>query len=555
MFLFFLILLLGAAPLARAQSETGAVVVGDRVVFSLRTSVGSITPGERAGIVNRRLERILSEPALGPETLEVQETDDGPVIALPELPVVEVTAADARAEGVTPDVLAARWAQALRGTLLDAKPLHRAAKKGQPAHGVSFQPLLLVSALAFVVPLLALRLKRFRVPVVVGEILLGMLIGRSGFGLVSYSATLQFLAEFGFAFLMFLSGLEVDVSLLRPAPKSAGESAAGPKVRGAWKRSPLAIAGLTLALTLALAAGFALALMRLGLLSQPWMMALVLSTTSLGLIVPVLKERKETGTAHGQALLVTALAADFVTMFLITVVAGWVSNGLSFQLFLGLLILVAFAVAVRVGRVLHRLDGLRAVFEELGQATTQLPVRGSLALMLAFVALSEQLGTEVILGAFLAGVLLSVVTGKGSTHVHEKLEALGFGFFIPVFFIMVGARFDLSVLLGSPQGLILAPVLIAGAFAIKIIAALPFRAIVGWRATLASGFLISSRLSLIIAAAEIGQRLGLFSEAVYAALIAVALVSSIAGPLGFGALLPKPADGEEAQAGAVARRP
>ena len=170
-------------------------------------------------------------------------------------------------------------------------------------------------------------------------------------------------------------------------------------------------------------------------------------------------------------------------------------------------------------------------------------MRGSLFLMLVFVAISAQLGTEVILGAFLAGVLLALFTrDEKSSDLRAKLEAMGFGFFIPIFFVMVGARFDLSALTGSSAGLILAPELIVGAFAIKILAALPFRGLVSWRETLAGGFLISSRLSLIIAAAEIGQRLGLFPEAVYAALIAVALVTAVVGPLGFNLLMPR-ADG------------
>jgi Kef-type K+ transport system membrane component KefB len=112
-----------------------------------------------------------------------------------------------------------------------------------------------------------------------------------------------------------------------------------------------------------------------------------------------------------------------------------------------------------------------------------------------------------------------------------------------MFFILVGVRFDLSALTASPQGLVLAPILIGAAFLIKIVAALPFWAMVGCRETLAAGFLLSSRLSLIIAAAEIGLCLGLVGQTLHAAIICVALVTCVGGPLGFNLLLPAATSG------------
>jgi Kef-type K+ transport system membrane component KefB len=524
-----------------AQAKDGVrggavVVVGDRVVFTLRAGVGSITPIERAGIVNARLERALNDPKLVPETLEVSPPTSehaDPLIVVSGLPLISVTPADALAEETTPEELAQRWARTLREALIEIKPLHRPGEH----ESISFVPLLLVSGLAFAVPLLVSRLRRFPIPIVVGEILLGIVIGRSGFDLVRYDSWLQFLAEFGFAYLMFLSGLEVDIDLLRPTHNHDVNGKT--KVAIESNRSPLKLAFVTFALTLALAFGVALALTSSGLIKQPWLMALVLSTTSLGLVVPTLKERGLSGAPFGQAILVAALVADFVTMFLITVVAGWLSSGPTLKLFLGLLLLGAFAVAVRVGTAMKSSSQLAEIFAGVSHATAQISVRGSLFLMLAFVALSSQLGTEVILGAFLAGVLLALFVKDESQSLRHNLEAMGFGFFIPIFFVMVGARFDLSALTGSPQGLILAPLLIVGAIVLKVIACLPFRLVASWRDTLAAGFLMSSRLSLIIAAAEIGQRLGLFPEAVYAALIAVALVTAVVGPLGFQLLSPR----------------
>lgn len=518
---------------AQPVAPAGAVVVEDRVVLALRAPVGSFSAAERAAIVNGRIERVLGSPGLHPAQLEVRATDaDNLLLVTGDFPLLEVTPGDAAAEQSTPAELAERWNRILRERLTEVKPLH---KPHRQEHRISFRPLLVVSLLAFAVPLFVSRLRRFRLPVVVGEILVGILIGRSGLGLVHYDSWLQFLAEFGFAFLMFLSGLEIDFNLLR-AGSTAETTDAG---KHTWRRNPMVLAGVTFGLTLVLALGVSFALSAAGLIRYPWMMMLVLSTTSLGMVVPVLKERGETATRFGQTLLLSALVADFATMLLITLAAGLLSGGTTLRLFLVLLLLGAFAAAVRLGTWAVRSERVLKAVGNLAKGTSQLPVRGSLALMLVFVALSEQLGTEVILGAFLAGVLLSLLLRGGGVELRHKLEAFGFGFFIPVFFIMVGVRFDLRALIARPEGLQLAFWLILGALLIKLGASLPFRWLVSWRETLAGGSLLASRLSLIIAAAEIGLRLGLFSETVHASIICVALVTCLVGPLGFQALMPR----------------
>lgn len=523
--------LLLAVGRGAAQEAPGAVVVGDRVVLTLQATVGSREPADRAALVNQRIERVLSDPALHPEFIEVRVRPDGaPAIVLGELPLLTVSSADAVEAEEEAEELARRWARRLRRALIEAKPLHRTAEEKH----VSFQPLLLVSVLAFLVPLIASRFRRFPLPVVVGEILVGILIGKSGLGLVTYDSWLQFLAEFGFAYLMFLSGLEVDFQLLAASWRSRDEPGRS------WRQNPVLLSLLVFGLTLLTAGAISQALALAGMLKQPWMMTLVLSTTSLGMVVPTLKERGIIGTQFGQTLLVAALIADFATMFLITVVAGWLSQGPTLRLLLSLGIVVVFAAALRVGRLMTRSGGVQKLFDELAQASAQVHVRGSLALMLVFVALSEQLGTEVILGAFLAGVLLALFSRKEGSDLPHKLETLGFGFFIPIFFIMVGVRFDLQAVASSREGLLLASALVAGAFFIKMTASLPFRWIASWRETLAGGLLLSSRLSLIIAAAEIGVRLGLFTPAVQSAAVCVALVTCVVGPLGFQLLMPAP---------------
>jgi trk system potassium uptake protein TrkA len=148
----------------------------------------------------------------------------------------------------------------------------------------TFSSLLLVIFLAFLVPLVLSRFKGLRLPIVVGEILVGILIGRSGFGWVQpHDPLLVLLAEFGFVFLMFLSGMEIDFSNLQWISKRDGQ--VEPQRIG-----PLQIGGVTFALTLILALPIGFLLVWLDLAKSPWMIALILSTTSLGVVMPVLKE-------------------------------------------------------------------------------------------------------------------------------------------------------------------------------------------------------------------------------------------------------------------------
>jgi Kef-type K+ transport system membrane component KefB len=392
-----------------------------------------------------------------------------------------------------------------------------------------FLSLLLITALAAFVPLLASRLRHLRVPIVVGEILAGIVVGQSGLNLIETSPALDFLATFGFTYLMFLSGLEVDFAALLALRNRAN---------GGWLGNPLILGLAVFVLTVTGGLAVALGLAWVGLIQNPLIMALILSTTSLGIVVPVLKERSLTGSRYGQSLLISALVADFVTLLLISFVVAVISHGLTFELLLVLLLLGAFATLARVGQLAAGEPRLRRLVEELSHATAQIRVRGAFALMVAFIVLAEWLGTEIILGAFLAGAIISLLAGREGSELRMKMEAMGFGFFVPIFFIMVGVRFDLPALLSSPQALLLVPLLLGVAYAVKFLAALLYRLNFSWRETLAAGVLLSSRLSLIIAAAAIALDLGIINQATNASIILVAIVTCTLSPLLFNRLLP-----------------
>ncbi len=256
----------------------------------------------------------------------------------------------------------------------------------------SFIPLLSVVFLAFLVPILLARFRRM--PVVVGEILAGILIGPSVLGWVhTEDPTLDILAEVGFAFLMFLSGLEIDFSILFAASKPGQDK----------KKSPILLAGLSFLITVILAAGIGFWLTSAGFVKDPWMMTLILSTTSLGIVVPVLKEKKISSSSLGQTLLLSALLADFLTMFLITVYIAVRSTGLSLNILLIGLLFVPVLLLYQFGQQHLRRPIVRRLIEELADATSQIKVRGAFALMIAFVVMAELIGAELILGAFLGG--------------------------------------------------------------------------------------------------------------------------------------------------------
>lgn len=391
---------------------------------------------------------------------------------------------------------------------------------------LNFIPLLIVLGLAFVTPLLLARFPQ--IPVVVGEILAGMLVGRSGLALVHEEFTLELLAEIGFAFLLFLSGLEIDFSLL---------TSQNPRTNG-MRLHPLWMAVVSFGSTVALATMVGLSLASRGLVNSPWFMALILSTTSLGIVVPVLKERGLNTGRFGQTILLSALLADFATMFLITFYVAVFTTGLTLDILLIGLLFLAVVLIYRFGLRLMRRPTINRLIEQLEGATSQIKVRFAITLLMAFAVLAEFVNIELILGAFLAGAVISLLSRPEDKPLHASLDAIGYGFFIPVFFIMVGVQFDLRALLSDSGAILLAALLLVAAFAIKIFGGLIFRLGFSWRETLGGGALLSARLSLIIAAAAIGLRIGAINEATNAAIILVAALTSTFSPLLFNWVLP-----------------
>lgn len=396
---------------------------------------------------------------------------------------------------------------------------------------LSFIPLLIVSALAFLVPLVLAPVKRFGIPVVVGEIIAGIVFGQSGLNWIHDDTVLQVLSVFGFAYLMFLSGLEINFSEARTTRAAAA--------RSQLTTNPFVVGAVMFTLSAGLSLAIGLTMVRFGVAHDPWIMAMVLTTTSLGVVAPVLKERSLTTSNFGQAILVSALLADFLTILFISAYVLLLGDGANTRVLLVLVLFAAFIGAWRIGTRFREHAPARRVMQALSTATAQIRIRGAFAIILVFMGLSDSLGVANILGAFLAGVIISLLSRNSGSMLREKLDAIGYGFLIPIFFIMVGVKFDLSALLASRSTLLMVPILIIAAYVVKLLPALIMRFGFNWRETLASGLLLSARLSFIVAVAQIGMEMGVISEAVDAAIILVAIVTCTVSPIAFSRMLPR----------------
>jgi Kef-type K+ transport system membrane component KefB/Trk K+ transport system NAD-binding subunit len=387
-------------------------------------------------------------------------------------------------------------------------------------HAVSLTSLMVVVGAAFLIPILLHKLRLRAVPVVVAEIVVGLMIGKTGFNWVSQDPWLQLLSLLGFIYLMFLSGVEIDFSSFRKS------------VSGKKGGFPFRIAALLFGCILVLSFGMAWLMESFGQIKDPYLMTLIIATISLGVVVPVLKEKKVMETELGQIILLVSVISDFVTMILLAVYIS-IRAGNARDI---LLLLLFFVLAFAIYRFIRRLPG-GGLLRLLSKGTTQLGTRAVFALILLFVVLSESLGAENILGAFLAGMIVSLLTPD--KDFVRQLDTFGYGFLIPIFFVMVGVKLDLRQLFSDSSVYVLIPLLVAVIFLSKMLPALWLKKWYAWTEVLGSGVLMSSTLSLVIAASTIALELGLIHEALNGALILTAILTCLIFPVLFSKIFPK----------------
>jgi Kef-type K+ transport system membrane component KefB/Trk K+ transport system NAD-binding subunit len=390
-------------------------------------------------------------------------------------------------------------------------------------------PLLVVVGLAWIIPMALSVLRIKKIPSVVVEIFLGYFAGR--YLLVDISPEsiniLEFLGLTGFIFLMFLIGLEIDMDQVIYSI---------PRKRINYSRfiiNPLVIAVIFFCLTIILSYVAALGLSRIVDVKNNWYFALIMVTTSVSIILPVLKNRGEATGAYGQVLIISAAVADILSIILFTFTAYIIKNGFRIEIMLILFLFVFFYLLYMLGNRFRNWSVLKKITFQLSHAASQLSIRGSMLLLLIFVVISQYISPEVVLlGAFLSGILLSLFLHKERSLLLVKLDGMGYGFFIPVFFIMVGVKFDPSALKEYEYTLIpFLFILLLAMLIIKVIPSFLFIKQFGYRRALSGGFLLSSRLSLIIAASAIGLELGVISPGINSSFIIMGVATCFFGPV------------------------
>jgi Kef-type K+ transport system membrane component KefB len=376
---------------------------------------------------------------------------------------------------------------------------------------VSFGSLLTVSAMAVVVPLLLGFSPRLRVPAVVLEIIAGVVLGPSVLGWVEVDLVLAVLSVLGLGFLLFLAGLEIDLHRLRGRL--------------------LAVSGLGYLVTLAVAVPLGLGFRAVGWADSGLLIAIALSATSLGLVVPVLKDAGAGDSETGRTVIAASTVADFAAVILLSLLFSAAGNAGSTAVLLVGAVLVAVAVAVGATRV-GRSTRLGSVLVRLQDTTAEIRVRLTVLLLVAFVALAAEFGLEMILGAFLAGAVVAAVDRDTSSHPHlrTKLEAIGYGFLIPVFFVSSGVRLDLAGLVADPAALLRVPLFLAALLLARGVPALLYRRRLGGRTTAAAAFLQATSLPFLVAATQIGVATGELSPVTATALVCAGLLSVLAFP-------------------------
>jgi Kef-type K+ transport system membrane component KefB len=377
----------------------------------------------------------------------------------------------------------------------------------------SFENLVIVVAVAFFAPLVLGLFPRVRLPSVVLEIVAGIVIGPSVLGLVEVDQSVEVIALIGLAFVLFLAGLEIEFD----------------KLRG----QVLRLAGFGFALSLGTALLVSLGLKAGGLVDTPLLVAIILCATSLGVLVPVLKDAGEISSTFGQLIIAAATIADFGAIILLSIFFSGEGGTGSTLVLLGSVFVLAGVVFV-VTRGAERSMRIRDDLVRLQDTTAQIRVRGAFLLFVAFAAIAEQLGLEVILGAFVAGAIVSLVDrDEVMTHpdFRRKLEAVGFGVFIPAFFVTSGVRFDLGALTSSASNLLMVPIFLAALLAARGLPALVYRRVLDGRHTAVAALMQATSLPFIVAATAIGIDLGLIDAAGSAALIGAGLLSVLLFPL------------------------
>ncbi|WP_294835061.1 cation:proton antiporter family protein [uncultured Lactobacillus sp.] len=378
--------------------------------------------------------------------------------------------------------------------------------------------LFLVVLFALVMPILMARLRVNAVPTAVAEIIIGIVLGASGFNLVRPTHDLSFLSNLGVILLLFLSGMEINFDLLKPGQKNKRKKGQ----IAPFKVALHAFLGVTI-----LSVCLALLLKMLGLFGDFMLATIIFMTVALGVVIATLKEKDILNRPIGQTILLTAVLGEVIPLMLLTVYAA-INGGNTKQLWL---IILLFGVAILL---LWRFKQPYLWFVKVTKSTTQLDVRLAFFLIFALVTVAERVGVENILGAFLAGIVMKLL--EPSQETADKLTSIGYGFFIPIFFIMTGVKLNLRSLLAHPKSLILLPILVLFLFLAKAPVALVYAQKFGSRNGIAGGFLTATTITIVLPTLAVARKLNVITRLQSDVFILAAVIVCILCPILFNAI-------------------
>jgi Kef-type K+ transport system membrane component KefB len=369
--------------------------------------------------------------------------------------------------------------------------------------------LVLVLAAASAGAILSRLHSRIILPTVVLEILLGILIGPEGLGLAEIDTYVDFLADFGLVFLFFFAGIELVEH--RVARRSLVRGTAG------W------------AISIAIGVAIGYLLHGAGLDAEGWLLGVALSTTALGTLVPILADARLLPTTLGSAVLGAGVAGEFwpilVVSIFLTGAYGAVTETVLLLVF-GVIVLLAAAGALRA-----RPPRLVRVLQQTVNTTGQAAVRLSVFTLAGLVFISVEAGFDFVLGAFAGGLVVGLALSTAdAAPVRMRLEGVGYGFLVPIYFVVTGMNFDLDSLL-TPSGLGLAGLFLGLFVVVRGTPSLLWIRDLGPRRTLSLAVFSATGLPLIVAIVGIGIERGAIGRDVGTSLIGAGMLSVLTLPL------------------------
>jgi Kef-type K+ transport system membrane component KefB len=370
------------------------------------------------------------------------------------------------------------------------------------------QALLAVAVVAALAPVIAAALPKLKVPQIVIMILSGILIGPAVLGIAN-TASLTLLSNVGLGFLFLLAGYELDTALLR---ERAGR---------------LAIAGWCISAVIAV--GAVGGLTAIGFVRDYLPIGLALTTTALGTLLPILKDNDMLSGQFGRYVLAAGAVGE---VFPILAIALVLTRRREFVTTASIALICGAALLLAVAPRFLGQERLRALIRQGQRATAQTTLRWSFVLLLALLVLAARFGLDVVLGAVIAGVVLrswSRWMGVDITPLEQKLDAVGYGVFIPIFFVVSGMKLAIGTIIANPLRLV---VFLALLLVVRGLPALfVYRKVLPARQRLEMTFITATTMPLLIALAEIGLSDGVMLKANAAALVGAGVLSVLIYPL------------------------